>query len=520
MAEKRQSYYLLIKTRMKFYSNIVLVLLFLLVSALSYGQQNEELISYANDIKLSDSKEAIRIGESILQRLNNEVPRSYEVYIVLIETSFYLEWYDKTIEYILKFKELNYDAPIGVQFDIVLLEAEIYAKLGLNNYKEEAIKNLYGLMDKVEDKNAKALLQWKLQNISVSDFHNFQKKDNIKFDSFIFDNDVDSVKLNEFQKLDYLVIEAIKSSKSYDYESNLKRFLPLDTNTYERLYYENFSLIDAEYYSSIRDHSTAIQILKDTLEYLDSFDSHFFHKNKVVEMLINNLIKIKDKTELINVRKISRKIDNQILRVETSVINKIFEYQSKQNKTTLANVSHQHKQVRVSLLIISVSILLLTSLLWFRYHWQYKQYTEVHRYLNKLKDKPKVIETKSKVKTVSKISDELEIQIVNGLKDFESKKEYLNNNVSLAYLASKLKVNTKYLSSFLNSELQESFSTYINRLRIEYIVGKLKSDSKYLKYKISYLAEAAGYSSHSSFSIAFKAVTGMSPSSFINYLKK
>src|SRR5699024_9968714 len=112
-------------------------------------------------------------------------------------------------------------------------------------------------------------------------------------------------------------------------------------------------------------------------------------------------------------------------RVETSVINKIFEYQSKQSKTTLANVSHQHKQVRVSLLIISVSILLLTSLLWFRYHWQYKQYTEVHQYLNKLKDKPKVIETKSKVKTVSKISDELEIQIVNGLKDFESKKEYL-----------------------------------------------------------------------------------------------
>src|SRR5699024_10526033 len=148
-----------------------------------------------------------------------------------------------------------------------------------------------------------------------------------------------------------------------------------------------------------------------------------------------------------------------------------------------------------------------------RYHWQQKQYNEIKQYLNKLEEKKSKVENKPiyKTKTPNKISDELENQIIKGLEVFEKEEDFLNNNVSLAYLASKLEVNTKYLSGLLNSQLNESFSSYINRLRIEFIVRKLKNDPKYLKYKISYLAEVAGYTSHSSFTTAFKAVTGMAP---------
>lgn len=505
---------------MKFYSNIVLVFLVFLVSSFSYGQQNEELISYANDLKLSNPEEAIRISENILQRLNNETPKNYEVYIVLIETSFYLEWYDKAIEYILKYREFNYDIPIGVQFDIALIEAIIYSKIGISNYKDEAMKNAYSLINRVKEEKTKDLFQWKLkmQNSLDNEFGALQKSDSIKFDSLLSDNITDNDRISEFQKLDHLVLKGIKSRKKHDFESDLKQLLPFDKNTYERLYYENYSLVDAHYYSSIKEHSTAIQILRSTLDYLDSYESHFYYKNKVIEMLINNLIELKDKTGLLDARKISRNIENQILRVETSVINKLFEYTSRKNKEDVLKLEQKQSRIINTFLIVSMTVLLITALLWFRYHWQYKQYAEVHQYLEKLDKKPKAIESKSKV--VSKISDELESQILKGLESFEMSNEFLNNNVSLAYLASKLEVNTKYLSSFLNTELQESFSAYINRLRIEYIVGKLKKDPKYLKYKISYLAETAGYSSHSSFSIAFKAVTGKSPSSFINYLKK
>ncbi|HLV38436.1 helix-turn-helix domain-containing protein, partial [Xanthomarina sp.] len=58
----------------------------------------------------------------------------------------------------------------------------------------------------------------------------------------------------------------------------------------------------------------------------------------------------------------------------------------------------------------------------------------------------------------------------------------------------------------------------INKLRIQYIVNKLKSDPDYLNYKISYLAEECGFSSHSKFSASFKNVTGLSPSTFISNL--
>ena len=40
-----------------------------------------------------------------------------------------------------------------------------------------------------------------------------------------------------------------------------------------------------------------------------------------------------------------------------------------------------------------------------------------------------------------------------------------------------------------------------------------------MNYKISFLAEESGFSSHSSFATVFKAIIGMSPATFINLLK-
>ena len=39
-------------------------------------------------------------------------------------------------------------------------------------------------------------------------------------------------------------------------------------------------------------------------------------------------------------------------------------------------------------------------------------------------------------------------------------------------------------------------------------------------YKLSYLAEMSGFTSHSKFTIAFKSVVGVTPSQFIENLKQ
>lgn len=66
----------------------------------------------------------------------------------------------------------------------------------------------------------------------------------------------------------------------------------------------------------------------------------------------------------------------------------------------------------------------------------------------------------------------------------------------------------------------KDFNNYINELRIRYIIRKFQTDSSYLSYKLAYIAEQAGFSSHSKFAAIFKNFTGLSPSVFIAHIRK
>src|SRR5690606_33075071 len=114
---------------------------------------------------------------------------------------------------------------------------------------------------------------------------------------------------------------------------------------------------------------------------------------------------------------------------------------------------------------------------------------------------------------------ETEDALVSKLAQFEKSKQFTNQDMSLASLAAHFDTNTKYLSEVIKSHKGKNVNSYINELRINYIIDKLKSNSTYLQYKISYLAEESGFSSHSSFATVFKAVTGIPPTVFIDLLK-
>jgi AraC-like DNA-binding protein len=113
-----------------------------------------------------------------------------------------------------------------------------------------------------------------------------------------------------------------------------------------------------------------------------------------------------------------------------------------------------------------------------------------------------------------------EISILKGLQELKKSHYYLNKDISLNSVATELNINQRYLSYVINKHKSKDFAGYINELRINYIIDKLKNDDRYLKYKISYLADQCGFSSHSRFTITFKKVTGVSPLNFITYLQK
>ena len=148
-------------------------------------------------------------------------------------------------------------------------------------------------------------------------------------------------------------------------------------------------------------------------------------------------------------------------------------------------------------------------------------YSKQQEFSKKIEQK-EVIKTEKTEPEISKkpvvISKEKEADILARLEEFEKSENFLSKEMSLAVLAGQLETNTKYLSEVINKYKEKNYNNYINELRINYIAYLLKTDSAYLNYKVSYLAEKAGFSSHSAFTTVFKSVTGISPNTYIQQL--
>ncbi|MGU3377649.1 helix-turn-helix domain-containing protein [Chryseobacterium sp. M5A1_1a] len=145
-----------------------------------------------------------------------------------------------------------------------------------------------------------------------------------------------------------------------------------------------------------------------------------------------------------------------------------------------------------------------------------KRYNEVLKKLEENKMSSTVIKKNNKIP----IKVDIEKEILDNLKKFESSKEFLNKDLTLSLLSTQLKTNNTYLSEIINRHYNKNFTTYINELKIYYIIDKINTQDKYKRFKISHLAEESGFASHSSFTITFKNVTGITPTEFINLSKK
>jgi len=126
----------------------------------------------------------------------------------------------------------------------------------------------------------------------------------------------------------------------------------------------------------------------------------------------------------------------------------------------------------------------------------------------------------SRVNSEMVIPKETENNILKKLKEFEEENGFIDSSITLPKLSSELGINTKYLSYIINKHKKRDFNNYINRLRVFYIANKIKDNPVYLNYKISYLSSECGFSSHSRFSAIFKKEIGLTPSIFINQVRK
>ena len=129
-------------------------------------------------------------------------------------------------------------------------------------------------------------------------------------------------------------------------------------------------------------------------------------------------------------------------------------------------------------------------------------------------------EQKTTEKESPKVSKEKEDEILQKLQQWELSANFLSKNMSISILSAQTEINTKYLSEVINSNKGKNFNAYINELRINHIASLLKNDPAFLNYKVSYLAEYSGFSSHGAFTNVFKSITGMSPNHYIQEIIK
>ncbi|UZO82066.1 AraC family transcriptional regulator [Aquimarina sp. ERC-38] len=113
------------------------------------------------------------------------------------------------------------------------------------------------------------------------------------------------------------------------------------------------------------------------------------------------------------------------------------------------------------------------------------------------------------------ISKEVVEEILNSLKNFESKLMYVNPEMTATKLAEKFGTNSNYIGRVIKYKYKKTFRNYINDLRIELALERLRNESEFKNYSVLAIAKEVGFRNAEPFAKAFKSKVGMYPSEFI-----
>lgn len=104
-------------------------------------------------------------------------------------------------------------------------------------------------------------------------------------------------------------------------------------------------------------------------------------------------------------------------------------------------------------------------------------------------------------------------------KYLKKEKPYLIPDLTVKEMAEELGTNTHYLSENINRNFGNSFTGLINEYRVHEACILLIEENMD-NITIESIAHAAGFNSKSAFNVAFKKVTGVTPSYYIKLVKE
>lgn len=137
-----------------------------------------------------------------------------------------------------------------------------------------------------------------------------------------------------------------------------------------------------------------------------------------------------------------------------------------------------------------------------------------------LKDEPAIETSDRKRYLGSAISPEHRQEIKKALLKIKDKPtQILNADFSLEKMAAMTGSNRQYVSQIINEDFHQSFSDFVNEIRIKE-ARKILSDERFAHYTIEAVGQMAGFKSKSAFNGSFKKITGITPSFYQNSFRK
>lgn len=497
----------------------------LFTSLVVFAQDNIAIQDLLDEAELKlyvKPQESGKIAEYILSQKESTIVNAEAM--LLLAKSFYIRGnYNQATKNGLEARKIAEDSnDISIKVKTSFFVIQLLRELNLETVAENYLLVLHVSKKEIRDEN---LLLWYAGKMKQdSAFANFKKGNFPKASQLlsqaksIFVKNNDSVAINEINlSLSEVNLKTARLDSAKIYlEKTLAEIQQKGNNDFQKLKvlhtFGSLYFLEKEYDKSL-DYFQ--QALANSLKLPNKY-----FENKAAEGLALNYLALEDAHNFYLNKQLTNSATTEVENDRNLAVNTVYNFIN-YNQKELSEKKIQEEFAWVYGLAGLFFLLLMGGIIInYFYASKTRQYKAIWKYIQ---PKEPILETnlaKEELEKSSIVPEETEQIILQKLNKFEAGKKFTNPDMSIALLASQFDTNTKYLSEVINRQKGRNFNSYINELRINYIIEKLKTDSVYFNYKISYLAEECGFSSHSSFATVFKSVTGISPTKFMEFLQK
>lgn len=341
----------------------------------------------------------------------------------------------------------------------------------------------------------------------------------------IFMNAIDLASKNEadffiptiYQQLSYLYTRKNDYKNAIKYaEKALFEARKMNLGGKEQLIYRDIGTAyfqNNQYYDAIESYLKALP--NSRMEVLDtiykrlSMSYYRLNDNKNGEFYFDKFLRHSDSTHQLQDKKTVAEI---VEKYESN--KKDLEIKLLQQENESVTLMNKRQKNQLLLAIFLVALLLLISFAIWQFYKREKEQNEILFIKNQELIRSKV-KSKESTNKHSIAEQEVNIELVQLLKEVINSELFLDKGLTLSKLANILSTNTTYLSNTINSHYQKKFTDFINELRVNYVLARIEKDKEFCNYTIAHIADISGFNSSSAFYNAFKKYTGLTPSYYI-----